>query len=241
MTTTILAAVQMTPQGPVEVREGTLGEPTAGTVLVRLISSGVCHSQLIHLDHDRPAHPMLLGHEGFGEVIAIGEPVRNTSLTVGSKVLVSWLRDPSVAGAPEPASASIDGVLAQSPNVFTWATHTLVSERHVIVLPPDKDHADSSAVAACAIATGYGAAQTYFDEARPSAAVIGLGGVGLSAIAGLRDLGANPILALDLSPDKLALAQQLGATHAINATVHNVHEVVRELTPSQGWVCCTDR
>lgn len=213
-----------------EVREVPIPDPEAHQVIVQQVAAGVCHSQLHQLRRPRQA-PLVLGHESSGVVIATGSAVR--SLEEGDTVLVSWVPrwpaegpDPSPTGLPLP-----DGTRAVAPQgVFTWADITLADERFVVKVPADTPMVEAS-ILGCAVMTGAGAVlNTAAVRRGNSVAVIGAGGVGLSAIAAARIVGAGPIIAIDLSDEKLRLAQDFGATHLINASAGDPVEEVRSLT-----------
>ena len=113
-----------------EIVPVTLPEPVAHQVVVRLISSGVCHSQLHQLERAR-VNPVVLGHEGAGLVLAVGSDVEG--LSVGDGVLVTWIPRQTGERRPEPAWIDLgDGTVAHSQNVFTWADTTIVDEAYVV-------------------------------------------------------------------------------------------------------------
>ncbi len=200
-------------------------------VLVEVTASGVCHSQLHQIDAPR-SEPLLLGHEATGIVRGKGSRVRHVS--VGESVVISWL--PRTPGAKRVAAASTarlpDGRVAKSRNVFTWATHTLVDGQFVNPTPTGLDPIVAS-VLGCAVMTGAGAVvNTAAVRRSQSVAVIGVGGVGLSAIAAARHVGAAPIVAVDIDDAKLELSLALGATCTVNANREDPVQAVRRMTTS---------
>jgi Zn-dependent alcohol dehydrogenase len=198
--------------------------------MVKLHSTGVCHSQLQQLKRRRD-RPILLGHEGAGTVVAVGPAV--SGLAAGDPVLVTWIpRRGSADRRPEPARLELeDGSVAEAQNhVFTWADTTLVDEQYVVKLPPTAVGPESC-ILACAVMTGAGAVRnTAGVSAGDSTAVFGVGGVGLSAIAAARLAESDPIIAVDLSDEKLILAKRFGATEVINASREDPVERIRALT-----------
>jgi S-(hydroxymethyl)mycothiol dehydrogenase len=203
-----------------------LDEPGPGEVRVRIEASGVCHSDL-HVIETGFGHPLpvLLGHEGAGEVEAVGEGVSH--VRAGDHVVLGW-RSPCgecpwcLRGAPHlcrtprvaPRRMRSDGaVLTGVLGLGTFATRTVVhADAAVRVpggLPPEQ-----ACLLACAVATGVGSvlktAQVW-EGARVG--VIGCGAVGLSVIQGARIAGASEIHAVDLDTRKLEAAQRFGATH----------------------------
>lgn len=211
---------------PLVVEEVAFPSPGPDQVLVKQFASGVCHSQLHQLHNPNQPVPWLLGHESTGVVQAAGANVGHVS--EGDHVMVTWV--PRSARKDFRAVPSVlpfrDGE-ARSGNVFTWAEHTLVHEQYVV--PLEKDVAtDVTAIIGCAVLTGVGAAENTANvQAGESVAVFGVGDVGLCVIAGAAARRANPIIAVDLSDEKLEFAKRFGATHGINArNVDPVQQIV---------------
>jgi alcohol dehydrogenase len=136
---------------------------------------------------------------------------------------------PTAASAPTPGSAT-SGVLHHHLGVSGFADHAVVSARSAVKIDPDLP-SEIAALFGCAVMTGVGAVvNTARVQAGQSAVVFGLGGVGLSALLGAALVGAHPLVAVDVVPEKLALARELGATHAIDARGNDVVEQVRAAT-----------
>ena len=217
--------------GPMRVEEVELPDPVGHQVVVRQFASGICHSQL-HTIHAPRRSDIVLGHEATGEVLAVGDAVDHVA--PGDRVLLTFqprnLRDsdrmPWMAQLELPS-----GAVAQSPNIFTWATHTIADDQYLIPVPADTP-TDVTSIVGCAVLTGAGAVLRAA-EVRPgqSVAVWGVGGVGLNAVAAARMAGADPIIAVDVDAEKLALAKAFGATHLVDATEGEVAQRVRQLTP----------
>jgi S-(hydroxymethyl)glutathione dehydrogenase/alcohol dehydrogenase len=230
-----------------------LAEPRTGEVRVRILASGVCHSDLHVRDGDWPRPtPIVMGHEGAGVVEAVGQGVR--SLSVGQPVALSWLvpcgicrscrvgRVWACVDSPSFRHRMPDGatVLADRDGapvlsycgIGTMAEATIVPEAAAIALPDGVDPA-VAALIGCCVTTGVGAAlKTAVVPAGSSVAVIGLGGVGLSCVMGAAIAGASQIVALDRVPAKLESAKAVGATHGLVATGDRAAtiEALRELT-----------
>jgi Zn-dependent alcohol dehydrogenase len=217
-------------QQTLELEEVELPEPQGHQVVVKLISTGVCHSQLHQLARPRES-PMTIGHEGAGIVVDAGPAV--SGLSSGDAVLVTWIpRNSTPSRRPEPARLQLGrGRVAGSHNaVFTWADATIVDEQYVVKIPPGALTTESCIVA-CAVMTGAGAVRnTARVERGDSVAVFGIGGVGLAAITAARVAGAHPIIAVDLSDEKLNLARQFGATSVINASQSDPVDRILRLT-----------
>ncbi len=219
---------------PLEVLDCALPDPRPHEVVVKQHASGVCHSQL-HNIHSPRRTPLILGHESTGEVLAVGSEV--TGLAPGDTVMVTWVPK-DLAHARRRGNAIKlalpDGRVAVTPNVFTWATHTLADEMFVVKVPAGINR-ESTAIIGCAVITGAGAVlHTAAVQPGDSVAIFGVGGVGLSAVAAARQCGANPIIAVDLAQDKLDLAKRFGATHGINAAEVDPVAAIRALTRREG-------
>ena len=232
----IQAAVLPDTGAAMEVRELELAAPRAGEVLVRLHASGVCHSDLNAIDGTAPTRcPAVLGHEGAGIVEAVGPGVE---VKPGTHVALSWM--PSCGRCEECnrglthlcrrawSGMSHGGLLDGTPRLSsngsavyhysylsTFAQAAVVPEGCVIPIA-DSVPFDVAALVGCAVSTGVGAVwNTAGVRPGERVAVIGCGGVGLSALLGALAAGATPVVAVDLSAEKLALAKQLGATATV--------------------------
>jgi S-(hydroxymethyl)glutathione dehydrogenase/alcohol dehydrogenase len=210
-----------------------LPELRPGQVLVRMVCSGVCHSQLMEVRGRRGADPYLphlLGHEGSGVVIAIGSEV--TKVSPGQSVVLTWIRgDGCDAGGSQ---FRCNDVTLNAGGVTTFNDHAVVSENRVIPLP-DGVPMDVAALLGCAVPTGAG---LVLNELQPepgdAVAVFGIGGVGASALMAVAALGCRRILAVDVSADKLQLARKLGATNCIDARTTDPVAAIRALTDGHG-------
>ena len=219
---------------------------------MRIGAAGLCHSDLSVINGDRPRPmPMALGHESAGVVEAVGEDV--TDLVPGDHVVMVFMPScghcmPCAEGRPalcEPGAAAngagtllsgarrlhCDGVdVNHHLGVSGFADHAVVSRRSVVKIDRDLP-LDEAALFGCAVLTGVGAVvNTAGMRPGQSAAVIGLGGVGLSSVLGAVAAGARQVIAIDLSDEKLGLARQIGASHTVNARDADAAEQVRELS-----------
>lgn len=229
------ARVVVLPQNTAELRieEVNLPDPTANQVVVRQFASGVCHSQL-HQMHNPRQSPVILGHESTGVVIKTGSGVSHVA--EGDMVLLTWVpRNIEAAGEPpQPARLQVSDGVAVSQNVFTWADHTIADHQYVVKVDADIQK-DVTAIIGCAVMTGAGAViNTAGVQPGQSVAIFGVGGVGLSAVVGARVAGADPIIAVDLSEEKLEFARAFGATHGINAAQTDPVQAIHELTGRSG-------
>ncbi|GAC1313669.1 MAG: zinc-binding dehydrogenase [Chloroflexota bacterium] len=214
MSGTTEAAILVELGQPLVVETVTLPRLGPGQVLVELAFSGVCHTQLLeargHRGPDRFL-PHLLGHEGSGHVAQIGEGV--TKVKPGDAVIVSWMKGLGrelLGTRYRWGNADVNAGPAT-----TFGRHAVVSENRVTPLTLEIGLREA-ALLGCAVATGLGAVINVA-AVRPgqSVVVFGAGGIGLSAIAGAALAGANPIVAVDIQPTRLAAAQTMGATDVV--------------------------
>ncbi len=252
----VLRQIGLTPpyaeSRPLDIVELDLAPPGRGEVLVRIKAAGLCHSDLSVIDGSRPRPtPMALGHEAAGVVEALGEGV--SDFTIGDHVVLVFVPScgrcgPCAAGRPalcEPgARANGAGTLlggerrlsfrAEFVNhhlgVSAFAEFAVVARESCVRIGADMP-LELAALFGCAVLTGVGAVvNTAKVEPGTSVAVVGLGGVGLSAVLGAKLSGARQIVAVDLSDEKLAFARALGATHAVNAGDPDAVDTIRRLT-----------
>ena len=242
MPTTIRAAVLERSGAVPRVEELTIDGPKAGEVRVRMLASGVCHSDLHVRDGewDRPG-PVVMGHEGAGVVEALGEGVdpAATGLEVGRLVALAWTvpcgrcrscragRTWECPDSPSYTHRMADGTSRLhrpgARDVLSYCAIGTMAEAQVVgavsAIPmPDGTPPEVAALIGCCVTTGVGAVtRTVPLEAGSSVAVIGLGGVGLSAVMGGVLAGASRIVAVDRNPAKLDLAKEIGATDTILA------------------------
>lgn len=221
---------------PLNIQRLSLSGPGPTEVLVRMEAAGVCHSDLsvVNGDRKRPL-PMLLGHEGAGVVVAAG--AESSEELIGKRVVMTFLpRCESCANCAEsgrlpctPGSeANESGALLSGSRhlsrdgedihhhlgVSGFATHTVVDVASIVPVGDDVP-ADVAAVLGCAVLTGGGALiNGAAPEGRHSVMIIGLGGVGMAALLVAIARGAERIIAVDMSQEKLDLAMNLGAHEA---------------------------
>ena len=240
MSTKGRAAILVEANQPLVVDEVAFPDPAADQVLVKLFSSGICHSQLHTMRRaPRPGQhlPALLGHEATGIVAARGREVKHVK--EGDHVITTWV-DRNNSNTPQPL---VNHALNDRPqsvaewkgkrvshSAATWAEYALASERVVVPMPKDVA-TDVTAVIGCAVMTGAGAIiNTLQVKSGQSVAVFGAGGIGLCAIAAAAIVDAYPIVAVDVSEEKLAFARRFGATHAVNASAVDAVQAIHQLT-----------
>ena len=249
------AAVAWEAGKPLSIEEVDLQDPQAGEVLVRLVATGVCHTDAFTLSGDDPEgiFPAILGHEGAGVVEAVGEGV--TSVAVGDHVIPLYTPECGkckfcLSGKTNLCQAiratQGKGVMPDGTTRFskdgkpiyhfmgtsTFAEHTVLPEISVAKIRKDAPM-DKACLLGCGVSTGIGAViNTAKVEKGSTVAIFGLGGVGLSAIQGAVMAQASRIIAVDINEDKFTMAKELGATDCVNPKNYDkpIQEVLVELT-----------
>ncbi len=210
--------------------------PNEDQVIVKLFSSGVCHSQLHQMHNIETQTPTLLGHEGFGIVTHVGKSI--THLKEGDAAIVTWVPREPINGRwfPPPGGATWNGQRLGGATA-TWSEDVIVWGGYVVKVRDDAPR-DVTSIVGCAVLTGAGAVM-HTAKVRPeeSVAVFGVGGVGISAIQMASILGAYPIIAVDLDDSKLDFAKQFGASHTVNAKKDNPVEKIIEITNGGADYC----
>lgn len=185
-----------------------------GQVLVEVAYSGVCHSQLMEARGGRGEDkylPHLMGHEATGIVRETGPDV--SKVQVGDRVILGWIKGSGIEAGG--AVYKRHGTWINSGGVTTFSTSTVVSENRVTRLPKSVPM-DLGVLFGCALLTGGGIVANQLDpKPNSTIAIIGLGGIGLSALLLAATTQPKALIAIDVSESKLALAKDLGATHTI--------------------------
>ena len=242
------AAVLREVNKPLEIEDIEHGDPGPREVLVRTVAAGVCHSDLHYQDGSYPHMlPVVLGHESAGVVEAVGSMV--TYVQPGDHVItclsafcghceqcltghLSLCFEPELQRSDDeaPRLAKNGETIAQFLNLSSYAEYMLVHEHAIAKVNKDMPM-DRAALIGCAVTTGVGAViHTASVEPGSTVAVLGCGGVGLSAVNGAAIAGAGRIIAIDRVPAKLDLAMEVGATDTVNAAEDDPVGAVRELT-----------
>ena len=252
------AAILTQPNSPFRIETVTLDPPKVGEILVKIAYSGVCRSDWrVAIGTAPKPMPIITGHEGAGVVEALGPGV--SRVQVGDHVTLTWAPicgscfycqrgKANLCAAYRPAIAS--GLLDDRTARIHWngapvyilaglgsfAEYAVVRQESCVPIDPNLP-LDVAALVGCAVATGVGAAMyTAAVSAGESVAVIGAGGIGLNIIHGAQLCGAHPIIAVDASEAKTALARQFGATHALPSDETTV-EQIQALTGGRGVDC----
>ena len=198
-------------------------------MLVKVHYTGVCQSQLMEIDgkrgHDRWI-PHCLGHEAVGQVVSIGDGV--TKVSVGNTVVLTWICGTGLASeAPQFVSRSLGKINAGL--CTTFSNYTVVSENRVVLLPPNFP-LNLGALLGCALPTGAGMVLNQINPQKSdTVAIIGLGGIGFSALIALVSLGVKEICCIDIDERKLIKAKSLGAKYVFNLASLRKNEVLSRI------------
>ena len=255
MTIKSRAAVAFGPNQPLKIVEVDVEPPKAGEVLIRIVATGVCHTDAYTLsgEDSEGVFPCILGHEGGGIVEAVGEGV--TSVAVGDHVIPLYTAECreckfcksgktnlcSSVRATQGKGLMPDGTSRFSYNgepiyhymgCSTFSEYTVLPEVSVAVIPKEAP-LEKVCLLGCGVTTGIGAVlNTAKVEEGATVAIFGLGGIGLAAIIGAKMAKASRIIAIDINPGKFAIAEELGATDFVNPKEHDkpIQEVIVEMT-----------
>ena len=232
----IKAAVLFELNKPLEIRTLKRRPLESGQVFVKILYSGVCRSQLMEvsgLRGDDRWLPHLLGHEGSGIVEDVGPDVKK--FKKGDEVILSWIQGSGIEA--KGATYDSDDVVINSGKVTTFSNYSVVSENRLTKKPKNLDF-DTAILFGCALPTGAGMVINEINvNFESSVVVIGLGGIGLSAIAMLLSLKIKNIIAIDISAKKLDLVKSWGVKHTIDASKPNIQELVQEIFPDGAEYC----
>ncbi|CAK6974351.1 alcohol dehydrogenase 1 [Scomber scombrus] len=249
------AAVAWEPNKPLVIEEIEVAPPQANEIRIKIVASGVCHTDLYHLFEGmhKDGFPAVLGHEGAGIVESVGPGV--TEFQPGDKVIPLFIwqcRECRFCKSPKTnqcesgwASDRLD-VMAGADSRFTckgkkvlqfmgtstFSQYTVMNQMSVAKIDPAAP-LDKVCLLGCGVCTGYGAAvNTAKVEPGSTCAVFGLGAVGLAAVMGCKAAGAKRIIAVDVNPDKFEKAKVFGATEFVNPKDHSkpISQVLAEMT-----------
>jgi len=249
------AAVAFGPGEPLKIVELDVMPPQAGEVLVKISHTGVCHTDAFTLSGDDPEglFPVVLGHEGAGVVVEVGEGV--TSVSVGDHVIPLYTAECGKCVFCESGKTNLcvsvratqgKGVMPDGTTRFsyngqpvyhymgcsTFSEYTVVAEVSLAKINPEANH-EEVCLLGCGVTTGIGAVHnTAKVQEGDSVAVFGLGGIGLAVIQGARQAKAGRIIAIDTNPTKFELARQFGATECLNPKDFDkpIQQVLIEMT-----------
>jgi S-(hydroxymethyl)glutathione dehydrogenase/alcohol dehydrogenase len=251
------AAVAFGPRKPLEIVELDLEGPRKGEVLVKITHTALCHTDAFTLSGEDPegVFPCVLGHEGAGVVVEVGEGV--TSVSPGDHVIPLYTAECGeclfcrsnrtnlciAVRATQGKGLMPDGTTRFSykgqpvyhyMGCSTFSEYTVVAEVSLAKINPQADH-EQVCLLGCGVTTGLGAVHnTAKVQPGDSVAVFGLGAIGLAVIQGAKQAKAGRIIAIDINPEKFELARKMGATDCVNPKDHDkpIQQVIIEMT---GW------
>ena len=251
------AAVAFAPGEPLKIVELDLEAPKHGEVLVRITHTALCHTDAFTLSGDDPegVFPAVLGHEGAGIVVEVGEGV--TSVKPGDHVIPLYTAECGECLFCKSGKTNLcvavratqgKGVMPDGSTRFsydgqpvyhymgcsTFSEYTVVAEVSLAKVNPEANP-EHTCLLGCGVTTGIGAVHnTAQVQEGDSVAVFGLGAIGLAVIQGAKQAKAGRIIAIDTNPSKFGLAQEMGATDCVNPRDHDrpIQQVVVEMT---GW------
>jgi S-(hydroxymethyl)glutathione dehydrogenase/alcohol dehydrogenase len=231
----IKAAILVEQHQPLELAE--IESPDRlrfGQVLVKVQYSGICGAQINEIEGAKGPDkflPHLLGHEGCGTVLEIGDGVR--TVKKGDLVVMHWR--PSNGIQSETPTYMWNGRKVNAGWVTTFNDYAIVSENRLTPIPADFDP-KLAPLFGCAITTAIGVINNNAQvKVGQSVVVFGVGGVGLCIAQAAHLVSANPIVAIDVVDSKLEMARRFGATHCINSKkVADIEKAVRDIVGAQG-------
>lgn len=246
----IQAAVLRKRGGPLKIESLEMEGPREDEVLIRIVASGICHTDIALCEgwHEGDP-PVVLGHEGAGVVEKVGKNVKN--IKAGDPVILSYQScgscHPCRTGRPahckylwelnfgfqrlDGSNALLrNGVRGHFFGQSSFATYSLATERNLVKVPKDLP-LEILAPLGCGMQTGAGTVMNSLKVSKgKSLAVFGTGAVGLAAVMAAHLVGANPIIGVDMKPNRLKLALQLGATHIIDNRGQNIIVQIGNIT-----------
>ena len=221
---------------PLQLMELDIPPLQRGQVLVKIAYSAICRSQLMEIGGHRGQDkwlPHLLGHEASGTVVDVGAEV--TKVAPGDDVILTWIKCSGIESATP--QYCHNGRTINAGPVTTFSNYSIVSENRVALKPNELDM-DIAVLFGCALATGSGMVLNELKpKANDSVIVLGLGGVGMSALLALIATGVKQIIAIDTDPKKIELAQSLGVTAAQYESEESVLSFVRQSFPDGADFC----
>jgi aryl-alcohol dehydrogenase len=246
----IRAAVLRKAGGPLKIESVEMEGPREDEVLVRMVASGICHTDIDFCDDwDEDDTPVVLGHEGAGVVEQVGKRVK--SVKGDDHVVLSYQScgrcRPCRSGKPAHCKRLYEanfgfqrldgsnalehsGVRGHFFGQSSFATHALATERNLVKVPKDLD-LELLAPLGCGLQTGAGTVMNSLKvSGGESIAIFGTGAVGIAAVMAARIVGASPIIGVDIKPKRLQLALELGATDLIDSRRQDVAVRIAQIT-----------
>ena len=232
--TTTRAAVLVEIGQPLKIMNLNLPDLKPGQVLVEIDYAGICHTQLHEVRGKRGPDlflPHVLGHEGAGTVLSIGDGVKKVK--VGDSVVLSWIKGEGADVSSATYQSDIGPI--NSGAISTFMTYSVTCENRLVPMTDGNLPQRDAALLGCAVPTGAGAIINTANVGKDtSVSVFGVGGIGMSAVLAAVMREAITIIAVDIVDDKLNAAKSAGATRVINATRVNPVDRIKDITGGVG-------
>jgi S-(hydroxymethyl)glutathione dehydrogenase/alcohol dehydrogenase len=221
---------------PLVIKELEVPQLTRGQVLVKILYSGVCRSQIMERKGGRGEDkwlPHLLGHEGSGKVIAVGEGV--TKVKPSDNVILGWIKGNGIES--QTPKYQFQNQIVNAGPVTTFNNYAIISENRLTIKPESLEF-DDAVLFGCAIPTGAGMViNEIMPKMESKIIVLGLGGIGFSALMALKAIGIKTVIAVDISEKKLKDAKDLGVTYLYNSLDTNLIEKIEKITGNGADYC----
>ncbi len=232
----LTAAVLENTNKPLVIKSFKIPEIKEGQLLIKVLFSGICRSQLMEIEGKRGKDkwlPHLLGHEASGIVLKTGRSVKK--FKKGDEVVLTWIKG---TGCDVNGAKYLDkNITYNSGPITTFSNYTIVAENRVQKKPNNLSLLKSTLLG-CALPTGFGVVRNEFKLNKVSSiAILGIGGIGLSAVLASKLLNIKDIVALDISNKKLKIAKKLGAKYIINTNNINFQKNMSKIFPNGVDLC----
>jgi S-(hydroxymethyl)glutathione dehydrogenase / alcohol dehydrogenase len=228
------AAILYEQNQPLVIEEITIPELMDGQVLVKIIVSGICRTQINEIKGEKGPDkflPHTLGHEGAGIVQIVGKNVKKVKS--GDHVVLTWIKGIGM-DIPSSKYENNKGVAINSGAISTFMEYAVISENRLVIIPNEMPF-NETALLGCAIPTGAGIIKNSISLKKDnSIAIFGIGGIGASTLLYASSIGCSKIIAVDINEKKLNFAMDIGAKQTINSKTENVISRIKEITDNNG-------
>ena len=228
------AAVLYEQNQPLVIEEITIPELMEGQVLIKIISTGICRTQINEIKGEKGPDkflPHTIGHEGTGIVQKVGKNVKKVK--AGDHVVLTWIKGIGM-DIPSSKYKNNNNIVVNSGAISTFMKYAVISENRLVVIP-DEMPFNEAVLLGCAIPTGAGIVKNGINLKKDnSVSIFGIGGIGASALLYASAIGCLKIIAIDVNEKKLKFAMDIGATQTINSKTENVISRMKEISDNDG-------
>ncbi len=214
--------------------EITMPELMEGQVLVKIISTGICRTQINEIKGEKGPDkflPHTIGHEGAGIVHKVGKNVKKVK--AGDHVVLTWIKGIGM-DIPSSKYKNNNNIVVNSGAISTFMEYAVISENRLVGIPDDMPF-NEAALLGCAIPTGAGIIKNSINLKKDnSVSIFGIGGIGASALLYASAIGCSKIIAIDVNEKKLKFAMDIGATQTINLKTEDVVSRIKEISDNDG-------